>query len=101
MKFSFSAGDRIYTSFHQIHIAILMFCLGYHIADTLRYAEACFEDIHAWSQSIDMNSFAMVIVRVCKALNGHTYTDTPQVLDGDDGFNDEHFLAELSTKLKP
>lgn len=71
-----------------------MFCLGYHIADTLRYAEACFEDIHAWSQSIDMNSFAMVIVRVCKALNGHTYTDTPQVLDGDDGFNDEHFLAE-------
>ncbi|KAI8138424.1 hypothetical protein BJV82DRAFT_631487 [Fennellomyces sp. T-0311] len=94
MEFSLSAGDRIYVAFHQVHISTLMFYNGYNLHDTLQDAEASFADIHAWSTSIDMNSFAMCIIRAAKALQGHTYIDTPNVFDGDDGFNDAHFLEE-------
>ncbi|KAG2223954.1 hypothetical protein INT45_013411, partial [Circinella minor] len=94
MDYSLAAGDRIYVAFHQIHICNLMFYNGYNVADTLRDAEQSFEDIHSWSSSIDMNSFAMCVIRTCKALQGQTYIDTPYVFDGDDGFSDAHFLEE-------
>ena len=94
MDYSLAAGDRIYVAFHQIHICNLMFYSGYNVADTLRDAERSFEDIHSWSSSIDMNSFAMCVIRACKALQGQTYIDTPYVFDGDDGFSDAHFLEE-------
>ncbi|KAI9494151.1 hypothetical protein BDB00DRAFT_819835 [Zychaea mexicana] len=94
MNFSMSAGDRIYVAFHLVHICTLMFYNGYNCSVTLQEAERSYEDIHSWSASIDMNSFAMCIIRLTKALQGHTYIDTPEVFDGDDGFNDEHFLTE-------
>ncbi|KAI9311978.1 hypothetical protein BX666DRAFT_2021136 [Dichotomocladium elegans] len=94
MKFSQCGGDRIYFYFHRIHICNVMFLQGHHLSDTLRQAESTYEDIHAWSQSIDMNCFAMCIIRAAKALQGHTLSNTPNVFDGEDGFNDDHFLFE-------
>ncbi|KAI9491307.1 hypothetical protein BDB00DRAFT_833957 [Zychaea mexicana] len=96
LQYAKSAGDQIYATGCQAHIAITMFYCGHHVADTLRESEEIFEDIHSWSQTSDMNSFVMCIVRACKALQGHTYVDTPNVFDGDDGFSDEHFILETS-----
>ncbi|KAI9494152.1 hypothetical protein BDB00DRAFT_938504 [Zychaea mexicana] len=94
MNLSLSAGDRIYVAFHQTHRLVILFCLNNNIADTLREAESNYDDIHTWSSSVDTNMFAMCIIRVCKALQGHTYIHTPDVFDGDDGFNNEHYVKE-------
>ncbi|KAI9264962.1 hypothetical protein BDA99DRAFT_604282 [Phascolomyces articulosus] len=94
VQFSLSAGDRIYSTANQAHVAITMFYCGHHVADTLRECEQIYEEIYTWSPTTDMNSFVMTIIRACKALQGQTYVDTPNVYDGDDGFNDEHFLNE-------
>ena len=96
VQFSLSAGDRIYLTVNQVHVTISMFYCGYHIADTLRESEQIYEDVYAWSPTTDMNAFIMSIIRCCKALQGQTYVDTPNVFDGDDGFNDKHYLAESS-----
>ncbi|KAG2222787.1 hypothetical protein INT45_011597, partial [Circinella minor] len=96
VQFSLSAGDRIYLTVNQVHVTISMFYCGYHVADTLRECEQIYEDVYAWSSTTDMNAFIMSIIRCCKALQGQTYIDTPDVFDGDDGFNDKHYLAESS-----
>lgn len=91
---AYSAGDRIYQSFNQVHRLVVLLGLNRNLADTLHEAERNYEDIHAWSSSVDSNMFAICIIRLCRALAGHTFTDTPHVFDGDDGFNDEHFVQE-------
>ena len=77
-----------------------MFFTGYNLNETLRKAEASFEEIHSWSPTVDHNCLIMCIIRAIKALQGHTYVYTPNVFDGDDGFSDEHFLTE-SCKYTP
>lgn len=94
ISIAYSAGDRIFMAFNQVHRLVILFGLNRNLADTLHEAESNYEDIHGWSASIDSNMFAMTIVRVCKALQGHTFIDTPEVFDGEDGFNDAHFLKE-------
>ncbi|KAI7883767.1 hypothetical protein K492DRAFT_229475 [Lichtheimia hyalospora FSU 10163] len=94
IQYSMAAGDVIYGSMNQIHICTQMFFQGHHLTDTLRQAEATYDSIHAWWPSFDTNSFAICIIRVCKALSGQTYIDTPDVFDGDDGFNDTQFIKE-------
>lgn len=94
INIAYSAGDRIFMAFNQVHRLVILFGLNRNLADTLHEAESNYEDIHGWSASIDSNMFAMTIVRVCKALQGHTFIDTPEVFDGEDGFNDAHFLKE-------
>ncbi|KAI7856678.1 hypothetical protein BDC45DRAFT_61060 [Circinella umbellata] len=94
MNLSFSAGDRIYVAFHQTHRLVILFGLNNNITDTLREAESNYEDIHSWSSSVDTNMFAMSVIRCCKALQGHTYVNTPNVFDGDDGFNNDHYVQE-------
>ncbi|KAI9275770.1 hypothetical protein BDA99DRAFT_431313 [Phascolomyces articulosus] len=94
MNLSFSTGDRIYVAFHQTHRLVILWGLNNNIADTLREAESNYEDIHSWSASVDTNMFAMCVIRACKALQGHTYINTSDVFDGDDGFNNEHYVRE-------
>ncbi|KAI8148772.1 hypothetical protein BJV82DRAFT_198053 [Fennellomyces sp. T-0311] len=96
MQYSLAAGDRLYAAFHQVHVPIIKFAIGCHISDTIREATAVYDDIHSWAPTIDHNSLAMSIIRTAKALQGQTYIDTPNVFDGDDGFNDEHYMAEAS-----
>ncbi|KAI7876513.1 hypothetical protein K492DRAFT_210311 [Lichtheimia hyalospora FSU 10163] len=91
---AYSAGDRIFMAFNQVHRLVILFGLNRNLADTLHEAESNYEDIHGWSASIDSNMFAMCIIRLCLALQGRTFIDTPEVFDGEDGFNDEHFLKE-------
>ncbi|KAI9245245.1 hypothetical protein BDA99DRAFT_448024 [Phascolomyces articulosus] len=93
-RFAISAGDRIFAAFTLVNISQLMFLCGQHVAEILRDTEQWYEEIHSWAPFIDQNSFAICIIRACKALQGQTYIDTPDVFDGDDGFNDAHFLAE-------
>lgn len=91
---SASAGDRIYSSFSHFHIAEYMFMLGDDMSEALLEAEKCYQDVHSWSSSADSNMLVMTIIRAIKALQGHTFTDTAYVYDGDDGFSDEHFVSE-------
>ena len=103
MRLSFSAGDRIYASFAHLHVAGNMFFAGYHLADCLVEAEACYDDTHAWSASADTNILIMCIIRTIKALQGHTHASIAEgVFDGDDGFSDSHFISEsckMSTNI--
>jgi nitrogen-specific signal transduction histidine kinase/tetratricopeptide (TPR) repeat protein len=95
LKYSIAAGDRIYASFSHLHIACSMFYAGENLANTLMEAESCYDDIHAWSSSVDTNILIMAVIRTIKALQGHTFNTTPEeIFDGDDGFNDSHFIAE-------
>ncbi|CEP08745.1 hypothetical protein [Parasitella parasitica] len=95
LRYSLSAGDRIYASFSHLHIADTMFYTGSCLSDTLTEAESCYDDIHAWSSSADTNILIMAIIRVIKALQGHTFNSTAEeIFDGDDGFNDKHFITE-------
>ncbi|KAI7858865.1 hypothetical protein BDC45DRAFT_497792 [Circinella umbellata] len=94
LEYAMSAGDRIYGAFSLVWIPILKFFTGHSLNDTVRVGEEGFEEIHSWSPALDHNSLVMCVIRTCKALQGKTYIDTPQVFDGDDGFNDEHFLEE-------
>lgn len=95
LRYSLSAGDRIYASFSHLHIADSMFYTGACLSDTLVEAESCYDDIHAWSSSADTNILIMSVIRVIKALQGHTFNSSAEeIFDGDDGFNDRHFIAE-------
>ncbi|KAI8638914.1 hypothetical protein BD408DRAFT_446418 [Parasitella parasitica] len=95
LRYSLSAGDRIYASFSHLHIADTMFYTGSCLSDTLAEAENCYDDIHTWSSSADTNILIMSIIRVIKALQGHTFNSSAEeIFDGDDGFNDRHFIAE-------
>ncbi|KAI8138755.1 hypothetical protein BJV82DRAFT_673294 [Fennellomyces sp. T-0311] len=96
IQYSLAGGDRMYAAFHQMHMCIVKFTQGYPISDVIQETSAAYQDIHAWSPTIDHNSFVMCILRAAKALQGQTYIDTPQVFDGDDGFNDANFLEESS-----
>ena len=89
-----SAGDRIYAAYSQLHIAVTMFLCGYHAEEVAPVTEECYNEARSWSSASNTNLMASGMVRVVKALQGRTYTDTPQVFDGDDGFNDEHFISE-------
>lgn len=95
LRLSLSAGDRIYASFSHLHIATSLYYLGDNLANTLVEAETCYDDIHAWSSSVDSNILIMAVIRTIKALQGHTYNTSPfEIFDGDDGFNDIHFISE-------
>ncbi|OAD03327.1 Serine/threonine kinase hybrid, partial [Mucor lusitanicus CBS 277.49] len=95
LRYSMAAGDRIYASFSHLHVADTMFYTGSCLSDTLVEAESCYDDIHAWSSSADTNILIMAIIRVIKALQGHTFNSSAEeIFDGDDGFNDKHFIAE-------
>ncbi|KAI9251841.1 hypothetical protein BDA99DRAFT_521318 [Phascolomyces articulosus] len=94
MQYTLSSGDRIYNAFSLVWIPLLKFYTGENINDTVRAAEQGFEEIHSWSPTLDHNSLVMCVIRICKALQGKTYVDTPHVFDGDDGFSDAHFLEE-------
>lgn len=101
LRYSLSAGDRIYASFSHLHIATSMFYTGENLADTLAEAESCYDDIHAWSSSVDTNILIMAVIRMIKALQGHTFNTNPEeIFDGDDGFSDSHFIA-VSCKQSP
>lgn len=91
---SHCAGDRIFAQYHQVMLAVTMLHCGYDLADVLRQAEDTYHDIHAWSSKMINMMKIIAIVRVVKALQGRTYVDTPNVFDGDDGFNDAHFVQE-------
>ncbi|KAI8987483.1 hypothetical protein BDF20DRAFT_850535 [Mycotypha africana] len=95
LRYCLSAGDRIYASFSHLHIASSLFFTGANLSDTLVEAETCYDDTHAWSSSADSNILIMSLIRTIKALQGHTYTHlAEEIFDGDDGFNDSHFIAE-------
>jgi GAF domain-containing protein len=95
LRLCLSAGDRIYASFSHLHIATGGFFCGENMSTTLLEAEACYDDIHAWSSSVDTNILVMSIIRTIKALQGHTYNNSAaEIFDGDDGFNDKHFVME-------
>ncbi|KAI9488872.1 hypothetical protein BDB00DRAFT_846468 [Zychaea mexicana] len=91
---SLASGDRIYASFSQVHVGASMFTLGYNLADAVREAESCFEDCNVWSPSSQTNFLSMSVIRTIKALQGQTFYNTPEVFDGDDGFNSQHFIIE-------
>lgn len=96
VKYSSAAGDRIYTSYGLLQIATCKFFSGVNLWDVLQAAEACYHEVHTWSPSIDTNILIMSILRTVKALQGKTYTDDPKcIFDGDDGFNDAHFINEI------
>ncbi|KAI9259730.1 hypothetical protein EDC94DRAFT_542589 [Helicostylum pulchrum] len=95
LRFSLSAGDRIYASFSHLHVATTLYYMGENLADTLVEAETCYDDIHTWSSSVDSNILIMAVIRTIKALQGHTYNSSSfEIFDGDDGFNDVHFISE-------
>ncbi|KAI9487280.1 MAG: hypothetical protein EXX96DRAFT_552526 [Benjaminiella poitrasii] len=101
LRYSLSAGDRIYASFAHLHIVDMMFYSGINLSDTLLEAENCYDDIHNWSSSADTNILIMCIIRTIKALQGHTFSNSAEeIFDGDDGFCDSHFIAE-SCKQSP
>ncbi|KAI9275768.1 hypothetical protein BDA99DRAFT_496416 [Phascolomyces articulosus] len=91
---SLSAGDRIYTTFNRAYRLLILFGVSGDITNVLHEAEIAYEDIYTWSASDECNMLIMSIIRACKALQGHTYIFTPNVFDGDDGFNDTHFVKE-------
>ncbi|KAI8374713.1 uncharacterized protein BYT42DRAFT_577365 [Radiomyces spectabilis] len=95
LRLSLAAGDRIYASFSHLHIATTAFYTGENLSMTLHEAEACYDEIHSWSTSLDTNILIMSVIRTIKALQGHTYTNDPnEIFNGDDGFNDAHFVSE-------
>ncbi|KAI9021513.1 hypothetical protein CLU79DRAFT_703166 [Phycomyces nitens] len=95
LRLSLSGGERIYASFSQLHIATTMFFVGDNLSECLREAEICYDDIHNWSSSVDSNILIMSVIRTIKSLQGHTFNENPnEIFDGDDGFNDEHFIIE-------
>ncbi|KAI9494156.1 hypothetical protein BDB00DRAFT_819869 [Zychaea mexicana] len=91
-RLSLSAGDRIYASLHRSYHLLIRLGMTEDIADILVEAESCYEDANIWSASGESNMLIMCFIRLCKALQGRTYTDTPEVFDGDDGFDDAHFV---------
>ncbi|KAI8148750.1 hypothetical protein BJV82DRAFT_505635 [Fennellomyces sp. T-0311] len=96
LQYAQVAGDRLFGVFGQLHMCAVKFNCGYHASDVMREALAAYDDIHSWSPTIDHNTLLMCIIRATKALQGHTYSHTPNVFDGDDGFNDSHYLSECS-----
>ncbi|KAI8148771.1 hypothetical protein BJV82DRAFT_647609 [Fennellomyces sp. T-0311] len=96
LQYSLAAGDRLFTAFSLMHISIVKFVYGYHTTDSLQQSLSAYEDIHSWSPTIDHNTFLMCMIRSTKAFRGETYYNTPYVFDGDDGFNDEHYLSECA-----
>ncbi|CDS06005.1 hypothetical protein LRAMOSA08533 [Lichtheimia ramosa] len=97
---AFAAGDRHFTNYGKIQYSMTCFAVARHLNDVLPIAEECFEDIHKWSVFAENNAMAIPVVRTIKALQGRTYWETDDVFDGDDGFNDNHFLTE-SFKQSP
>lgn len=96
LRYASAAGDRIFTSFGLFHVATSKFFMGMNLWDVLQAAETCYDEVHTWSPSIDSNILIMSILRMVKALQGKTYTHDPKcIFDGDDGFNDAHFVNEI------
>ncbi|CDS05978.1 hypothetical protein LRAMOSA08506 [Lichtheimia ramosa] len=96
----FAAGDRYYTDYNRLCYTLTYFAVARHLSDILPIAEDYYEELHKWSAACDLNPMTMSIVRAIKALQGRTYWETDNVFDGDDGFNDEHFVTE-SLKHNP
>ncbi|KAG2171396.1 hypothetical protein INT43_009057 [Umbelopsis isabellina] len=96
LRYSRAAGDRIYCSSSMLHIATQKLFLGHNLWDVLQAAQACYEEVHTWSPAVDNNILIMSILRTVKALQGKTYvSEASRVFDGDDGFNDAHFVGEI------
>ncbi|KAI9319865.1 hypothetical protein BX666DRAFT_2110489 [Dichotomocladium elegans] len=94
MPISTAAGDRIFGSFSQLHIAASMLTLGHNLNDVARQAESVFQDTKTWTLSSNAASLSQCLIRTVKSLQGLTYTDTPEVFDGDDGFCDQTFVSQ-------
>ncbi|KAM3579037.1 Chk1 protein kinase, variant 2 [Umbelopsis sp. WA50703] len=96
LRYSRAAGDRIYASSALLHIATQKLFIGDNLWDVLQAAQACYEEVHTWSPAVDTNILIMSILRTVKALQGKTYVDDAKfIFDGDDGFNDAHFVGEI------
>ncbi|KAG2173042.1 hypothetical protein INT44_007015, partial [Umbelopsis vinacea] len=95
-RYSAAAGDRIYTSYGLLQTAMFKFYSGMNLWDVLQSAETAYEEVHTWAPSIDTNILIISLLRTIKALQGKTYmADAKCVFDGDDGFNDAHFVNEI------
>ncbi|CDS05990.1 hypothetical protein LRAMOSA08518 [Lichtheimia ramosa] len=90
----FAAGNRYFTDYNRLSYSLTYFAVAHHLSDVLPVAEECFEEVHKWSAAAEMNVMSVSVVRTIKALQGRTYWETDNVFDGDDGFNDEHFITE-------
>ncbi|KAI9260813.1 hypothetical protein BY458DRAFT_557511 [Sporodiniella umbellata] len=94
-RLSSSSGDRIYAAFSQVNMVTSMFFTGENLSNVLVEAETCYKDIYSWSSSTDSTILIMSVIRTIKALQGHTFNHSPQLIfNGDDGFNDENFVRE-------
>lgn len=94
-----SAGDRDFEFYGQLNRGTNLFQTGHHLSDVLPVAQDCADQTIKWSETTDRNVMAMAAVQVIKALMGRTYWEDGKVFDGDDGFNDEHFITESCMKL--
>ncbi|CDS08874.1 hypothetical protein LRAMOSA10235 [Lichtheimia ramosa] len=93
-RHAFVGGDRHFTNYTKMHCGISSFVAARHLSDALPIAEEAFEEVHKWSPAAESNAMTITVVRAIKALQGRTYWETDYVYDGDDGFNDEHFITE-------
>lgn len=98
-QYASSAGDRDFEFYGQLNRGTNLFAVGYHLSDVLPVAEDCAHQTIKWSETTDRNVMAMAAVRIVKSLQGRTYWEDGKVFDGDDGFNDEHFITESCKKI--
>ncbi|CDH52356.1 histidine kinase [Lichtheimia corymbifera JMRC:FSU:9682] len=96
---AYAGGDRYYINYGKLCYSFTYLAVARHLSDALPIAEDAYDEVHNWSTATHQNLMGLSIVRLIKALQGRTYWDTDNVFDGDDGFNDEHFLAESSKPI--
>lgn len=96
---AYAGGDRYYINYGKLCYSFTYLAVSHHLSDALPIAEDAYDEVHKWSTATHQNLMGLSIVRLIKALQGRTYWDTDNVFDGDDGFNDEHFLAESSKPI--
>lgn len=59
INIAYSAGDRIFMAFNQVHRLVILLGLNRNLADTLHEAESNYEDIHGWSAHTVLTVFPL------------------------------------------
>ncbi|KAJ2919335.1 hypothetical protein MD484_g1075, partial [Candolleomyces efflorescens] len=98
LKYGYSAGDSIYTSFAIIHITITKLYICDHLAELVTSAEECLNDVGLLTPGGEPVILANGVLNCIRVLAGHTNTHNAHTLFDTDNFVESDYVAQIHQK---
>ncbi|KAJ6626914.1 dual-domain HisK/Mak2 protein kinase [Mycena sp. CBHHK59/15] len=97
MQYGHSAGDRVYTSFANIHLILTRLFVCEHLTELVIAAEECLVDVNQWAPKGPATVLAMGTLNCIRALGGYTIADSAETAFDTETFKESDYKLQIHT----